>query len=243
MIFIYDNTFEGFLTLVYDVYYKKYHVTKILKELPSTLLLDEHIIIKTDQDNAFKVLDALKEKFQKKYFENILNVFMCDSIDFEVDLLGYVMLGFKNQKELENINHSSVFNIQNYLKGLFRTYHKMSGFVRFEVLEDRTLYAKIDVKYNVLYFLAKHFSKRLNNQDFIIHDIQRELAYIHTSEYVGIEKVASFEEPTLSKDEQKFKTLWKTFFDSITIETRLNPKLQQQMVPLLYRTYMNEFNS
>ena len=117
----------------------------------------------------------------------------------------------------------------------------MSGFTRFEELEDKTLYAKIDVKYNILYFLAKHFNKRFNNQNFIIHDLKRKLAYIHIDGNRSIQKVAHFEEPKRSSDEQMFQNLWRTFFNSVSIQSRQNKKLQQQFVPLIYRTYMSEF--
>lgn len=198
-------------------------------------------MIEYNEEKSYKVLEALKKKFKKKYFESILNTFMCDSVEFEKDLLNYIALGFKDQRELENINNESVFKIINLQKEFFSVYHKMSGFVRFEELDDGTLYAKIDVKFNVLYYLGKHFSKRFNNQKYIIHDIKRKLAFLHNEDYKGIENVSSFKAPTMSKDEEKFQKLWKTFFDSVSIESRKNKKLQQQFVPLIYRTYMSEF--
>ena len=118
---------------------------------------------------------------------------------------------------------------------------QMSGFLRFEELEEGTLYAKLETKYSVLYFLGIHFSKRLNNQNYIIHDIQRSLAFVHTKEFKGVQKVAEFEAPKLSDAEQKFSKLWKTFFESVAIKSRENKKLQKRTVPLLYRTYMTEF--
>jgi probable DNA metabolism protein len=241
MIVVYDGSFEAFLTLVYEYYYSKLDVSEIVREYPNTLLVDEVYEIEYDEAKSAKVLDALKKKFKKSYFEVVLNTFMCDSANFEIDLLSYIVLGFKDQRELENINHECVFNIKALQKEFFGVYHKMSGFARFEELEDSTLYAKIDVKFNVLYYLGKHFSKRFNNQSFIIHDIKRELAFIHNENYKGIQTVSSFETPTLSKDEEKFTRLWKTFFDSVSIESRKNKKLQQQFVPLIYRTYMSEF--
>ncbi len=56
--------------------------------------------------------------------------------------------------------------------------HKLTGFIRFEELEDKTLYAKIESKFNVVYFLGRHFLKRFNNQNFIIHDLNRKLAFV-----------------------------------------------------------------
>jgi len=242
MIVVYNGSFESFLTLIYEVYYSKLQVTQIKKQMPESLFLEEIIEIQIDKEKYTKVLKALQTKFQKKHFETILNIFMCDSIDFELDLLAFIILGFKDQKELLNINNISVFNIQNLQRELFRFNHKMTGFVRFIELEDGTLYAKIDTKFNVVYFLGKHFLKRFNNQKYIIHDIKRELAFVHNEFVKGVQNVSSFEMPKHSKDEQKFQKLWKTFFDSVSIESRENKKLQQQWVPLIYRTYMNEFS-
>jgi probable DNA metabolism protein len=241
MILVYDGTFESFLTLVYDVYYQKLEVSSILKKTSQTFILEDLQNINYDQEKSLKVLEALKKKFTKRNFETILNIFMCDTKEFELDLLHFIILGFKNQNELSNINHPFVFALHNLQKELFRHNHKLTGFLRFVELEDKTLYAKVDSKFNVVYFLGKHFLKRFNNQNYIIHDLQREIAFIKNESFLGVQEVSSFEEPKTSEDEQKFSKLWKTFFDAVAIESRENKKLQQQMVPLLYRTYMNEF--
>jgi len=243
MILVYDGSFECYLSLVYEVYYQKLEVTSILKTQPQTLVLEDIKTIEYDEKNSLKVLEALRLKFTKKNFEMILNIFMCDTKEFELELLHYIILGFKNQNELSNINHTFVFNLQNLQKELFRHNHKMTGFLRFVELEDGTLYAKVDSKFNVVYFLGKHFLKRFNNQTYIIHDIQRKVAFIKNDNFIGVQEVSSFEEPKTSLDEQKFSKLWQTFFKSVAIESRENKKLQRQMVPLLYRTYMNEFKN
>lgn len=241
MVLIYDGTFECYLSLVYEVYYNKLSVKSILKEFPHTLMIEEHHEVIYNEANALKVLKALKTKFTKQNFEMILNSFMCDSSDFELDLLYFIIEGFKSQQELQNINNSHIFAICNLQKELFRNYHKMSGFLRFMELEDGFLYAKLESKFNLVYLLGSFFAKRLNNQSYIIHDINRKLAFIHTKEFVGVKNIAEFEAPTISQNEEKFSQLWQTFFSSVAIKSRNNPKLQRQLVPLIYRTYMNEF--
>lgn len=241
MVALYDGSFESFLSLIYDVYYKKISLHAIKKVGAAISLLDAVYEVTYDEKKTQKVLEALQTKFTKENFERILHIFMCDSKEFEMDLLCYVITGFKSQRELQNINMPCIFSLHAMQKEFFHVYHKMSGFLRFEELEDGTLYAKLEAKYNVLYLLGAHFSKRLNNQNYIIHDIKRELAFLHTKEYVGVQKVADFELPTHSKDEAKFQKLWKTFFTSVAIKSRENKKLQRQTVPLLYRTYMSEF--
>ena len=241
MILVYDGSFEGFLSLVYEVYYKKLKPTKIYKTLPNEIIFEEILEIQTSEENSTKVLKAIKTKFPKPIVEKILNIFMCDSRAFEVALLEFIIIGFKDTKQLFNINNSSVFYLSNLEKELFKNVHKMYAFVRFEELDDDTLYAKLECKFNVVYFLAKHFLKRFNNQNFIIHDINRKIAFIKTKDDYSIQEVAFFDEPNYSINEEKFQKLWKRFFKGVTIEERINPKLQQQLVPLIYRTYMSEF--
>ncbi|MGJ0298241.1 TIGR03915 family putative DNA repair protein [Aliarcobacter cryaerophilus] len=243
MILLYDGTFEGFLSLVYEVYYKKLKPTKIYKTLPNEILFEEILEINSSKESGIKVLNAIKTKFPKEILEKILNIFMCDSKEFEMALLEYIIIGFKEVKQLYNINNSCVFYLNNLEKELFRVTHKLTGFIRFEELEDKTLYAKIECKFNVIYFLGKHFLKRFNNQNFIIHDINRKLAFLKIQNAYSIKEVAFFDEPNYSPNEEKFQKLWKSFFSGVTINERTNLKLQTQMVPLLYRTYMSEFKA
>ena len=241
MILVYDGSFEGFLSLVYEVYYKKLKPTKIYKTLPNEILFEEILEINSSKESGIKVLNAIKTKFPKEILEKILNIFMCDSKEFEMALLEYIVIGFKDSKQLYNINNSCVFYLNNLEKELFRNIHKLTGFIRFEELEDATLYAKVESKFNVVYFLGKHFLKRFNNQNFIIHDLNRKLAFVKIQNDFSVQEVAFFDEPNYSSNEQKFQKLWKSFFNAVTIKERLKPKLQKQLVPLLYRTYMSEF--
>ena len=241
MILVYDGTFEGFLSLVYEVYYKKLKPIKIYKTLPNEMIFEEILEINTSKDNAIKVLTAIKTKFPKELIQRILNIFMCDSKEFEMALLEYIIIGFKDFKQLYNINNSCVFYLNSLEKELFRLVHKMYAFIRFEELEDGTLYGKIESKFNVVYFLGKHFLKRFNNQNFIIHDLDRKLAFVKIDEEFSIQEVAYFDEPIFSSNEEKFQKLWKSFFKGVTIKERINLKLQQNLVPLVYRTYMSEF--
>ena len=243
MILLYDGTFEGFLSLVYEVYYKKLKPTKIYKTLPNEILFEEILEINSSKESGIKVLNAIKTKFPKELIQRILNIFMCDLKEFEMALLEYIVIGFKDSKQLYNINNSCVFYLNNLEKELFRVTHKLTGFIRFEELEDKTLYAKIESKFNVVYFLGRHFLKRFNNQNFIIHDINRKLAFVKIENDFSVQEVAFFDQPNYSSNEEKFQKLWKSFFSGVTINERTNLKLQTQMVPLLYRTYMSEFKN
>jgi hypothetical protein len=50
----------------------------------------------------------------------------------------------------------------------------------------KDVYANVESQYNLVYLLGKFFSKRLNNQNYIIHDLERGLTFLHTNEFVGM---------------------------------------------------------
>jgi len=84
-------------------------------------------------------------------------------------------------------------------------------------------------------------------ENFIIYDENRRTAIIHRSGYPWVYtnaddfNIDSFSEGT--KEEIEFSKLWKTFFDTIAIEERKNPRLQRNNIPLRYRGNMLEFNT
>ena len=79
MILLYDGTFEGFLSLVYEVYYEKLHVNAIVKKLPETLLFERFHEIFSDEAKARKVLDAIIKHFTKEQQRTLFNIFLCDT--------------------------------------------------------------------------------------------------------------------------------------------------------------------
>ncbi|AFL68401.1 TIGR03915 family putative DNA repair protein [Sulfurospirillum barnesii] len=243
MVVFYDGSFEGFLTLVYEVYYAKLHVSAIIKKMPERLVFESVHEVFSDDVKASKVLNALKKHFSKENQRTIFNIFLCDTKAHERSLLEYIRTGFKNTRLLGNITNPHLFYIQNLEKELLSLVHKMYGFTRFEELEDGTLYAKIETKFNILPFLGEHFFKRLGKIPFIIHDVRRSLALMKDESSMQIHSIASFDAPIYSQNEAHVKELWKRFFKATAIQSRHNPKLQKNLVPLLYRTYMSEFQA
>ena len=96
MLLLYDGSFETFLTLVHEVYYKKINPDGILKKRPDMLVFDTLYEVCYDEAKSLAVYEALQKKFAREHFERILHIFMCDGADFESDLLHYIMLGFKS---------------------------------------------------------------------------------------------------------------------------------------------------
>ncbi len=238
---VYDGGFEGFCTMIHDSYIYKYKPTSILTQALDSLFADSIIYIQTDIQKARKVTDAMEKKFSKKIQKRIMHIFMCDHSDFSHDLYRYVLLGFSRPRELENRLIDYVKNILALERRLFSNVHKAYGFVRFMELKQGGLYAEYDNDFYLLPFLLRHFARRLPGEDFIIHDTRRGLAAVYQKGHKDIYTVDSAQLPQASKQEEKYSRLWRTFFEAVSIQSRHNPKLQQNQLPLIYRKYMTEF--
>lgn len=243
MVWLYDGSFEGFLTALHRTYTLKTMPEKLTKDISALTLLDESETIATDSEIAETVSKKIATHFPRKIQERLFHIFLCDDMPFERDLLLYLRLGFKEVSLLDDLSHPIVFSVEQYQKRVLSTVHKMYAFTRFEMIEDGMLYAKIAPPRNVLPLIGRHFVKRLRSERFIIHDIQRGWINVWDGTSLQIHEVLRVDAPTLHEEEQKYQNLWRTFFDTATIESRENYKVQRNFVPLLYREFMTEFQN
>lgn len=242
MTWVYDGSFEGFLSSVARSYTDRQIPRTLVPKYAPITLFDTPTLVETDVLSAEKLSNAMQRHFDHEIRQRIMQAFLCDDSAVERELLLYIRLGFKSKEHVKNLTHPVVYAVEQYQKRVLTTMHKMFAFTRFEVLEEGTLYARIEPPRNVLPLLGAHFVRRLGQERFIIHDLMRETALLHRDGTMELRRVHAFDTPTVSDDEEKFQRLWRTFFDKIAIESRYNPSLQRQFVPLKYRQWMTEFN-
>ena len=80
--------------------------------------------------------------------------------------------------------------------------------------------------------------KRFPCQNIILHDKNRNLAFIYNSQnrndYEIIQLPNNLKITSFSEEEVEFQKLWKTFFQTIAIKERTNSRLQMQYMPKKY---------
>lgn len=96
-----------------------------------------------------------------------------------------------------------------------------------------------------------HFKDRFADQRWLIYDMKRRYGFyydLHTVEEVTFDDdgqaahliTGMLDESLMDKDEKLFQQLWKTYFKSITIKERLNPRKHKQDMPVRYWKYITE---
>ena len=122
--------------------------------------------------------------------------------------------------------------------------HHFYGFLRFQELANGILYAKINPKANLLAFLGDHFSDRFPLENFMIYDEAHDYWLIHGAKKdwftVSGELIQTEGLLTFSKEELMIQELFCHFVNKIAIKERENLALQQQMLPLRFRSNMIE---
>jgi len=155
----------------------------------------------------------------------------------------YILLGFKTGEEVDRyMQLDYVLYVQKTAKYVGGEAHLLTGFIRFSETKQGVLYAKIGPNNNVLPLVANHFSDRLMNEQWIIHDEKRKTAAIYDGNEFVITDVPDSVSVVESDNEADYKKLWHSFFKTIAVESRVNPKLQRTHLPLHYRKYMSEFH-
>lgn len=244
--YIYDGSFEGLLTCIYEVYYRREKPEEILKEeefIPN--LLTEEVYIKSDMNKFSKVYEAIKLKISPISLKYIFYVYLSDINGSSNLIYNYVKLGFKLGRSVDlHLHDSRVLRIHMIVKKVTSEIHRMLGFVRFNDIDDKFLYAPIEPDHNIIALITPHFTERLCSENFIIHDLKREVASVYDKNGWSITFLPKeYGLNLLSRNENGFyEFLWKEYFKSTTIENRLNPRLQKMYMPKRYWKFLTELH-
>lgn len=121
--------------------------------------------------------------------------------------------------------------------------HRIIQFTHFQKAIDGTYFAAMEPLYNALPLTLPYFKDRFADQKWIIYDIKRAYGYYYDLHevteicFTNQEQHLTTGKPDsslMTKDEPLFQQLRKTYFKSIGIKERINPKLQHQHLPVRF---------
>jgi len=245
MNYLYDGSFEGFLTCVYRHYYGESAEGIFASEDYRQLdMLRYAMTVETDGVLAGRVLDAVEEKISKWDASRAYRAFCTNEPEKEMKILRYLQLGFKRGPKIRLLHGNPVVkDVEAAEQRLGMEVHRYTGLIRFSELEDGILYSPITPDNDVLEFLAPHFSDRYRYDPFVIHDKKRCKALFAFDKKWRIEPVEKELGQIYSESENNIRVLWKQYFDVMATKERVNPRLQRQFVPVRYRSHLPEFRT
>jgi len=246
MDYLYDESFEGFLTCVW-MHYRREAADGIYPAgLYQQDLLRPARAVATDEEKADRVYRAITEKISSYDAERIYRAFRTTVEDKEMKLLRYIRLGFKRGPQIRLLHGNAVVTaVEDAEYKLGGEVHRLCGLIRFSAVADGVLFAEISPDHDVLEFLARHFTDRFKEEPFLIWDEKREKALVAYRRRWYVEQLPR---ETVRKDpafqpsgaEHDYRRLWRRYFDTIAIKERTNPKCQKNFMPVRYWKNLTE---
>lgn len=240
--YIYDGSFEGLLTSVYEAYYNRQNPYDILpKDSMEENFLMDNIYIKTDREKSRKVYEAIENKISNESLRKVFYCYLSELPKHGILTLQYLRLGFKIGSNVDlNLANDIVREIDNIYNKVSRERHRFLGLIRFKEIENNILYSSIEPDYNIIGLLAPHFARRMKNENWVIHDVKRGIGILYNKKEWVIKDIEINDSLVLREEEEEYQELWKTYFKAIAIENKINPKLQKRNMPMKYWKHLVE---
>ena len=258
-IFYCEDSIDGIFTGVYDAWASRYgHADAALttQKPDNYSLFHEYIHVETDSEKSAKVARTLQTRMGTETYEEICQAASAletpskrkntrNKADAIYKTIVLALSLPDSSKVLNYLGEPYVNQVFQLSRSTVNEAHHLLGFLRFQELENGILFAKIHPKNNVLPFLGEHFADRLPQENFMIYDENRCLAALHPKGtgffLTDTQELDPKALQRYSKEEQEYQKLWCRFFDTIAIEARINPKLQNQNLPKRFQQDVVEF--
>jgi probable DNA metabolism protein len=248
--YIYDKTFEGLLTLVFDAYSRKQFPDTILEAEEPSLFAGETYCVLTDNMRAKRVWRGLRKKLSVDACNQLFVVFLSELQGVEMLLFRYMKKAFASAVSIEtNYGDPDVVQVAAIYRKVSREAERIRMFVRFQKTADNIFFAPIEPLYNVLPLTVPFFEDRFSDQQWIVYDVKRRygLYYdLHTTVEVTFDNIdfdfatGKLNDRQAADDELWFQQLWQSYFKSISIKERTNPKLHRQNMPQRFWKFLPE---
>jgi len=242
MLYVYDDTFEGAMTSIFDIFELRDKDATILSVSQyENLSFYTPRFVAGNQEKSGRVLDGLfrlGEGVPTRMYE----CWLSHLGGVEDLMLTATRLGFKFDSNPFVLRHfDAICKLDGIARKVGWEAQRMLQFVRFVRLDEKAYIADIEPQFDVLPLIGNHFHQRFPDVRFIIRNVRHCRAIVSEPSGWHITDLPDVNSPLPTDGE--YEELWKMYFKTIAIEQRVNLKLQQQFVPKKYRRFMTEFET
>jgi probable DNA metabolism protein len=246
---LYDHSFEGLLTAIFETYEYRWNDVRIRKDGACVPLLFADVrTVVTDDSKAVRVWKKLVSLFGTDGVRTIWKAWLSEAETIGDTILETIRYALRSAHNvLDDFGNPHVLGLQQAVRSVGRESHRMEAFVRFQLTKDRLYFSVVEPDFNVLPLIASHFEQRYADQRWLIFDARRRYGI-----YYDLQKTEPVEftpndllehrisADALDSNESLYQNLWNDYFASTTIAARKNTKLHLQHVPRRYWKYLVE---
>lgn len=258
-IYVCEDSLTGIFSGIYEVWKRKMTAEEAGLEVGDSFerrLFCEYIFCKAEERKALAVIRMIQKNLGADVYEKI-SYALLSADRRKAEMVFRAMLEAKKlsrkDRLMEHLGNEAVRAVFGMYRQVANEAHHYKGFVRFRELKNKTLFAKIEPKHAVLPCIAEHFADRFPQENWIIYDKTHEVFLIHEKgkRYYFLQQYMCMKGDSgsaqkiaggFSEEEMDYEALWKGFVQSISVAERENRALQNQNLPLRFRTNLVEFS-
>lgn len=241
-----EETFDGIMTAIYDGWVLMNRGNKVNihpGENYSPTFFSEFVPIETNLKKSVKVATSIRVKISLEAYTMVYRACMHYDEDRADTVFEFLKIGYTvGARATKMLGNPHVMHLMELGRKASNEAHLYKGFIRFEELKGKVLFAKIEPKCNIIPLVYSHFQNRFPEENWIIYDVIRKEAAVHRFKSDTIlvtgRDMEQITQNMQNKDE--YEDLWKVFFNTIGIKERYNPKCQQNHMPKWYRKHITE---
>ncbi|MGV8879086.1 MAG: TIGR03915 family putative DNA repair protein [Sphingobacteriaceae bacterium] len=246
---IYDGSFEGLLTAIFEVYEYKFPEPSLSANNGNIPLFGRQHMVKSSPAKAARVLKKLHDRLSAAVCKKIYEVHLSEQEGIANVLLRFIQYGLKaGEYACDDFSHEAVVTLHQIWKKVHRERHRMEAFIRFQQSADGLFFASVEPDFDVLPLISSHFTRRYADQQWLIFDNKRKYGMLYDLKEVNyvdqsvVVNTTSALIPTISlhQEEMKFQELWQQYFKSVNIKERKNTALHVRHMPKRYWRYLTE---
>lgn len=240
LIYLYDGTYEGLLSCVFESVYCREIPEDVVPEdeAEPTLFCTKYVA--TDLERARRVQDSFARKLSAETGYLVRDAFFSCAPGRERNIVRFLPFAYKvGPRAVRMRAHECVAPLYEAQRRLLNEVHLLLGFLRFSEY-DGVLVARIQPKGYVLPYLQHHFCERFAGETFLIYDKTHSAALVWKDGCTRIVELDALVTPPESGEELMYRKLWRTFSDTIAIALRENPRCRMTHCPKRYWPEMTE---
>lgn len=259
IIYVCEDSLTGIFSGIYEVWKRKMTAEEADLEVGDSFerrLFCEYIFCKAEERKALAVIRMIQKNLGVDVYEKI-SYALLSADRRKAEMVFRAMLEAKKlsrkDRLMEHLGNEAVRTVFGMYRQVANEAHHYKGFVRFRELKNKTLFAKIEPKHAVLPCIAEHFADRFPQENWVIYDKTHEVFLIHEKgkryyflqQYMCMKGDSGSDQNIaggFSEEEMDYEALWKGFVQSISVAERENRALQNQNLPLRFRTNLVEFS-
>lgn len=241
----YDSTFDGFLSVVFEIYRQRLSVEAITPDRKAGATADlftQPFWIETSVESARRLKRAIANAAGEDVLRLLDIVFRSEQDCVEMKMLAFLRKLFSGTDPNYGRNLASMEMLPLYRisQSVRLEIADMRGMVRFSKTPDGTYFAEIEPKYDIVTLLTDHFCRRFANMQWVLYDSKRNYGVYYNGRSAEVVSVPNLDEVRAGLPPDAVTQLWKDYYNSICIKERENPRLLRRCLPVRYWKHMPE---